>query len=387
MGVNGHIPRAMPPDSFRNRIKVLFVIHYLAGGGAERVVIRILRLLNREKFVPVLLMIENRGVFRADVPQDVPVYDCGRYGDGGRWLWLRNFVRLLRQEKPDVVVSFLWFTNLVTIISRFFSGVRCRLIVSERSTIVGSRSGILNESLRRLTVRFLYPFADRILVNSRALQIQLSACYHHPETKVTVLHNPLDIETINAHGKDCVDDAEQPEGPPIIVGMGRLGREKGFDLLVRAAAAVRNPFRMVLLGEGVEKNRLRDLVKNLGIDGYVEFAGFRKNPFSHLSMASIFVLPSRYEGFPNSLLEAMALGVACVATRCPTGPEEIVTDEVDGLLVPVEDPGALAVAIDRLLGSPMLRERLGRAARERVRAFDAPGIILRLEDLIEEVVE
>lgn len=172
----------------------------------------------------------------------------------------------------------------------------------------------------------------------------------------------------------------------MIVGMGRLGREKGFDLLVRASAAVRHPFRVVLLGEGVEENSLRELVKNLGIGDRVEFAGFRKNPFPYLQKASVFVLPSRYEGFPNSLLEAMALGVACVATRCPTGPEEIIMDGENGLLVPVEDPTALANAIDRLLGDTELRDRLGRAARERAREFDAVRILPRFEVLLEEVI-
>lgn len=386
MGIKKQNRSSMDQEPFRNRIKVLFAIHYLAGGGAERVIIRILRLLNREKFAPVLLMIENKGVYRADVPRDVPVFDCGRYGAGGRWIWLQNFVRLLRQEKPDVVVSFLWFTNLVAILSRFFSGVRCRLVISERSTIVGSRSGVLNESFRRLGVRLLYPVADRVVVNSRALRSQLTGRYNLPDTKVTVIQNPLDIDAIIEQGREYRDAAEQLDGPPMIVGMGRLGREKGFDLLIRAAALVQQPFRVVLLGEGLEENRLRELTRKLGIDDRVEFAGFRKNPFAHLGKAVLFVLPSRYEGFPNSLLEAMALGVACVATRCPTGPEEIITDGENGLLVPVEDPGALANAINRLLGDTELRERMGRAAKERAKEFDAARILPRFEALLEEVV-
>lgn len=367
------------------RKKVLFAIHYLGGGGAERVILRILHRLNREKFVPVLLVLEDKGAYRSEVPADVRVLDCARYGAGGRWIWLRNFARLLRQEKPDVVVSFLWFTNVVAILCRFFSGVPCRLVLSERSTIQGSREGFLTEVLRRLSIRFLYRAADRVIPNSEGLRAQLTGRYRLPARMVTVVQNPLDIEEILARGTDGVKGDEGPAGLPLVLGIGRLSREKGFDLLIRAAAAARTPFRLVLLGEGPSARRLHNLAESLGIADWIEFAGFQANPYAWLRRTAVFVLPSRYEGFPNSLLEAMALGVPCIATRCPTGPEEIVTDDVDGLLVPVEDPTALAAAIDRLLEDPALRERLGGAARERVRAYDAPGVVRRFEDLIEEV--
>jgi glycosyltransferase involved in cell wall biosynthesis len=202
---------------------------------------------------------------------------------------------------------------------------------------------------------------------------------------VSVVQNPLEIEEIVAQGEDGRRGDARPSGLPLVLGIGRLSREKGFDLLICAAAEARRPFRLILLGEGPGGKGLRELAGRLGVADRVEFPGFQGNPYAWLRAAAAFVLPSRYEGFPNSLLEAMALGVPCVATRCPTGPEEIVTDDVDGLLVPVEDPGALAAAIDRLLGDPELRERLGRAARERVRAYDAPGMVRRFESLIEEV--
>jgi glycosyltransferase involved in cell wall biosynthesis len=294
-------------------------------------------------------------------------------------------VRILRQEQPDVIVSFLWFTNVVAILCRFFSGVPCKLVLSERSTIQGSREGFLNEILRRFSIRFLYPAADRVVPNSEGLRRQLTERYRLPARKVSVVQNPLEIEEIVAQGEDGRRGDARPSGLPLVLGIGRLTREKGFDLLICAAAEARRPFRLVLLGEGRGKKNLRDLAGRLGVADRVEFAGFHENPYAWLHNTAVFVLPSRYEGFPNSLLEAMALGVPCVATRCPTGPEEIVTDGVDGLLVPVEDPGALAAAIDRLLGDPELRERLGRAARERVRAYDAQGIVRRFEALIEEV--
>lgn len=366
------------------RKKVFFVCHKLSGGGAERVTLRILRRLDRDRFDPVLVLIERGGSFQGDVPEGIRVLHCGRFSEGARWSWFFEFVRFLRREKPLALVSFLWFVNMVSVLATWFSGIRCRLILSERSTIEGSREGVLTEFVRRAAIRFLYPAADRIVPNSRVLARQLVDGFGILAGKVVVIPNPVDLEEIATQG-NLARDPGVDQALPIIAGMGRLSREKGFDLLIRAAAEIRAPFRMVLMGEGPEEKNLRELTARLGVSDRVVFTGFLRNPYAWLAKSDVFVLPSRYEGFPNGLVEAMTLGLPCVATRCPTGPEEILTDGKDGLLVPVENPAALASAIDRLLADPALRERLGRAAQDGVRAYDAVGIVRRFEGLIEEV--
>ncbi len=375
----------MTPPRRDAKTRVLFVIGLMAGGGAERVVAGILRRLDRARFCPSLLLIEKRGPFLAHVPVDVPILDCGRHGAGGRIGWIRNFVRILKREKPDVVVSFLWFPNAVTVICRFLSGVRCRLILSERLTIDGSREGAAAELARRATIRFLYPAADRILPNSEAMGRQFVERYGIPAPKVAVIPNPVDIEAIRARGDESGGAGEAADRRLLVAGMGRLVAQKGFDLLVRALADVRSAVRVVLLGEGPEERNLRDLAARMGVSDRVDFAGFVENPYPVLSRAAVFVLPSRYEGFPNVLVEAMALGLPCVAARCPTGPEEIVSDGVNGLLVPVEDPKRLAAAIDRLAADAPLRRQLGDAARERVKEYDAAAVVRRYESLLDAV--
>ncbi len=375
----------MTPGAPAGRKKVMFVIGMMAGGGAERVVVRILRLLDRDRYLPVLLLAEKRGARLADVPGDVAVLDCGKGAAGGRLAWLGNFARLLARERPDVVVSFLWFANAAAVLARRVSRVPCRLILSERSTLVGSREGLVTEIARRAAVRLLYRAADRIVPNSDALGRQLDDRYGIPGRKVAPIPNPVDIEAIATLAGAGGAPVPAPDAGPLVAGMGRLSREKGFDLLVRGMAQLRSPARLVLVGTGPEEGALRDLAGRLGVSGRVEFAGFLPNPYPVLARASVFVLPSRYEGFPNALVEAMSLGIPCVASRCPTGPDEIVTDGIDGLLVPVRDPRGLARAIDRLLDDALLRDRLGRAARERARAYDAAGIVRRFETLLDEV--
>jgi glycosyltransferase involved in cell wall biosynthesis len=282
-------------------------------------------------------------------------------------------------------VSFLWFSNAFAVLGRFLSGEGTRLILSERSTVIGSREGILQEALRRFAIHFLYGNAEQIVVNSNAMSLQFTGNFGFPLERVRTIYNPLDIDTIMAQSlwETAIVPAEGNVG--IIVGMGRFSREKGFDLLLRAMSRVRAPARLLLLGEGRAEEKLRKLAKELGISEKVEFLGFRKNPYPVLRDATVFVLPSRYEGFPNGLAEAMALGVPCIATRCRTGPEELIADGENGLLVPVEDPETMARAIDRLLGDPELRERLGASARKSVQTYNSGEIVRQYEFLIESV--
>ena len=365
--------------------KVFFLIFNLSGGGAERNVLRVLSRLDRERFIPVLVLKETKGAFLPDLPSDVRVLDCGGGRPGGRWRWAPELARILRSERPDVIVSFMWYANLVAIIAKRLSGIRAPLLVCERTTIVGAHLGFFQDRLRRLVIRFLYPRAERVLANSRGLRAQLLARYRFPEGRVTYLPNPLDIERIGELSRDLSPRDAVGGAHPGVVGVGRFTREKGFDLLVRAMSMVGTPSRLLLVGEGPERGALEDLARRTGIADRVEFTGFLRNPYPRVRAASVFVLPSRFEGFPNALLEAMSLGKACVSTRCPTGPEEIVTDGVDGLLVPVEDPAVLAEAIDRLLCDVALRQRLGEAAKVRVREFEAGEIVHRFEELLLEV--
>ena len=368
------------------RIKVAFLLHALTGGGAEKVVTRILRHLDRERFHPLLILIEKKGYLIEEIPIDVPVLDCGRYDGGGPWKWMWKLKGFIREQRPDVLLSFLWFSNVIAVLARYLSGTDTRLILSERSTVIGSREGLFQETLRRIAIRFLYRSAEKIVVNADGIHSQFTGYFRFPAERVRTIHNPLDMETILVQSAAELDRIPAGTGSAIIVAMGRFSREKGFDLLIRAIARIRAPAKLLLLGEGREEKKLRRLVEELGVSDRVEFLGFRKNPYPVLRGATLFVLPSRYEGFPNGLAEAMALGVPCVATRCKTGPEEIIADGENGLLVPVEDPDAMAGAIDRLIGDPALRERLGASAQKSVRKFNAGEMVRQYESLIESVV-
>jgi glycosyltransferase involved in cell wall biosynthesis len=152
-----------------------------------------------------------------------------------------------------------------------------------------------------------------------------------------------------------------------ILGMGRLARQKGFDILIEAFArlAHRHPcWDLVIYGEGPERRALERMRDEYGLGERVAMPGLIADPREAFRRSDLFVLPSRYEGFPNALLEAMASGLPVVASRCPSGPAEIIEDARTGLLVPPEDPSALAAAIEKLMLDEKLRFSLGAAARE-----------------------
>lgn len=374
--------------------KVFFVIPTLRGGGAERVVLHITRYLDRNKFEPRLSIFERGGELWQDLPLDLQplILKEGKL----RYLYsffppsiLFPFAKLLRKERPDVIMSFTWYSNAIAIGARFLSGLNCKIIVSERTSIATYiYLNRLAHLLRNFIIRFLYPKADLIISPAKEIAESLVSSYGIPREKVRVVHNPVDLNIIYEKAKENVEHPWFEKEGNIIVAVGRLGREKGFSWLIKAVSYLsRNNIdcRLVILGEGSERKNLEVLIKELGLEKRVELVGFQENPYKYLSHSTIFVLSSLYEGFPNVLLEALALGVPSIATRCPTGPEEIITDEVNGILVPPADEKALTDAIKRLLLDEDLRKRLSDAGKKRAEDFGVEKIIKQYEEVIERV--
>ncbi len=358
-------------------MRILFVIATLGCGGAERVASLLCSAWARRGERVNILTFEN-GRTPPFFPLEpsvevVPLSllgDSGGFGAAGRNLGrIRTLRRAIASRKPDVVVSFLDTTNVLTLLAT--RGLGVPVVVSERIDPRYWKIPRAWSLLRRLT----YPWAARVVVQTRGAASRFP--WLRPAPPLVAHPAPAPPETA----------ASPPPGPPRIVGMGRLTRQKGFDLLLRAVASlpVRNPeVEVVLAGEGPEGSALRRLAEELGLGGRVRLAGNVEDPGALLRSAVLFVLPSRFEGFPNVLLEAMAEGVAVVATDCPSGPSEIVEDGRNGLLVPPEDTKALAAAIDRLLDDPALRARLGAEAKKVRDRYSIEATLERWDEVLRE---
>ncbi len=368
------------------KIKVLFTIPTMTGGGAERMLRNLLKGMDRGRFSLFLLLHNREGSWLDDIPGDVPVYDLRKRKrlDGFRMVFSLAW-KIFPRVKPDVVVSFLEYSNLVTLAAAWLARPRPPVVISERTLPSLLHAHYRAGRIKGLLLKHLYPRANGIIAVSRGIRDDLSSSYAVPPSLIRVIPNCVDPVEIANLSREPIPAADGfTRGEPVVVACGSFKREKNYPLLIRAFARVlRNiPARLAIVGDGPERGRMEDLAAALGIEKKVIFLGYRKNSFKYMARADIFVLSSSWEGFGNVIIEAMACGVPVIATRCPSGPEEIITDGRDGLLVPVGDETALAEAMVRLLQDSPARRRLARNARKRSEDFHLERMVRAYEEAI-----
>lgn len=359
------------------RLRVLFIVATLEAGGAERVVAMLAGAFAEESVDVTVLTLAGTGEDFFPVEFGVRRIGLGLLegnpGLAGRarttFSRLRAIRRVVAEERPDVVVSFVEVLNIITVLA--LMGTRTPVAVSERTVPWAHSIGPVRSTLRKL----LYPRAAVVVVQTESVATWTRRFVDR--ARVVVLPNPVDVPPAFA----------AVEREPVVLALGRLSREKGFDLLVDAFGRIAGEFpdwTLRIGGEGIERDALERRVEALGLASRIELPGLL-NAAAELERCGVFVLPSRFEGFPNALLEAMAHGVAVIAADAPAAPREIVHDEVGGLLVPCEDVGALSQALRRLLSSPADRERLGQGGRQRVTAFATPVVAARWLEVLSRV--
>jgi glycosyltransferase involved in cell wall biosynthesis len=212
-----------------------------------------------------------------------------------------------------------------------------------------------------------YRSADLLIGNSRGVCEGLHELLGERAPPIHAIYNPLDLATLRQQADEPLRHPWFREpGAPLLVSVGRLAGMKDQATLLRAFARLPGDYRLVILGEGRQRPKLQALAERLGVAERFDLPGHVANPFPYLARADLFVLSSRFEGSPNALLEALAVGTPAVATDCPSGPREILADGRYGALVPVGDADALAEAIEQTLARPPSPELL----RQAVERFD-----------------
>ena len=267
---------------------------------------------------------------------------------------VRALRRIFRRTRPDVVFSMLGGTNIMTVAAA--AGLRHRTVISERNDPSKQKLGSPWEELRPV----LYPSADAVTANSRGALDSMSAWC--TEAQLRYAPNPLQIE-------GGADDRRRANS---MLFLARLVHQKAPDVLIEAFARFVQTvpgWRLDLVGDGPLAEDLQQRVRALGIADLVTFHGAVAHPVPQLARSRVFVLPSRFEGTPNALLEAMANGLACIVTDASPGPLALVADGRSGLVVKADRVDCLADAMVRLARDSALRRALGEAALERVREF------------------
>ena len=347
------------------RLRWLFVIPGLGGGGAERVLVEVTGELARVGDEVTVLTYEDASRDRYRLGPHIRRVEAGLPplvpGAGANLRRLRLLRSVIDTESPDLIVSFLTHTNVLAVVAARSRGIP--VIISERTDPRRHSEKRRWRVLRALT----YPFADALVVPGSAVAAIARAQRWNRD--VVVLPNPVSAEGDR-------EPAGLPELPAhFVLGVGRLGPEKGFDLLLQAFSRVPDPtLHLVIAGEGPDRGDLLALARALAIDERVHLPGWVADSRALMRRATAFVLSSRYEGFPNVLLEALSVGCPAVAFDCQSGPGEIISHGANGLLVRAESIDELAGSIARLCGDPGLRQRLGQAALLSIGRHGLPAV-------------
>jgi glycosyltransferase involved in cell wall biosynthesis len=257
------------------------------------------------------------------------------------------------------------------------------------STILDGIIAHVASSTVRLLMKALYPRADRIVAVSEGVGRDLVNNFGLSVEKIEVIYNCVNIEKVQQLGQERV--TEHPwfsYDTPIIISVGHLSEGKGQRYLLEAFKIARQQLkcRLVLLGEGPKAKDLIKLAADLQIMEDVAFLGFQRNPFKFMARAKVFVLSSLYEGFPNILLEAMACGTPVISTDCPSGPNEIIRNDVNGILVPVKDSQALASALLSLLGDKELARSISEQALKGIEKYSVKHLAKRFSELFRTIL-
>ena len=370
--------------------KILFVIPSLGGGGAEKVLVLLLKHLDRNRFKPLLVVFDSEKAYDKGFYRDVPIICLNKKNRFDFFHLVWKLSRVIRKERPSLILSFLTYTNYLTILARSLANSRIPLFLSAHINLTSSLSNAKIAKIKEILVRRLYHRSTGVISVSKGVREDLVANYKIPEEKCLVIYNCIDIELIKGLVNEKVNLPWFKEDIPIVISCGRLTTQKNYPLLLEAMSLIlKNDIsvRLLILGKGEERFKLEKLVKDLGISRNVMFLGFQSNPFKYISRATVFVLSSLWEGFPVVLMEAMACGAPVVSTRCSSGPDEIINDGVNGLLVPSEDVNALAEVILRLLKDGSLRSRLAEAGMKRVEDFRIEKMVSEYERCFEKAIK
>lgn len=334
-------------ESKLKEFKIALFIPSLRGGGAERVMVNLARGFAKQGFKVDLVLAKAEGPYLSQVPDNVRVIEL----KSRRVLYsLPGLIRYLRQERPEALLSALDHANIVALWAKKLSQVPTRVVVSVHSTLskASTNATSIRARLIPLWVRVFYPGADAVVAVSKGVAEDLIRLTNLRREKVHVIYNPVITPELFAKADEPLDHPWfEPSEPPVVLSVGRLTPAKDYSTLIRAFALVRKkmPARLMILGEGEERPKLEALIKELGLEQDVVLPGFVNNPYKYMKHATVFVLSSRWEGFGNVLVEAMALGTPVVSTDCPSGPLEILDGGKHGKLVPVGDPNLMAKAI------------------------------------------
>jgi glycosyltransferase involved in cell wall biosynthesis len=358
------------------RARICFVLPSLNGGGAERAAVHILNHLPANRWHRSMFLFNKTGPYLDELDPSIALAS-----GGGRFAQWRSLRAYIRRTRPQIVVSFLSYFSVLTAVRA--AAVGARVVFNQQTPMSafledgdypwrrGWRRAVFNQATRTG-----YAAADLIVTTSKGVADDLVDRFGVRRANIAVVPNPVDVEAVTRAAAQPIEPQFQSVWTrPVIVAAGRLAEAKNYPLLIDAIAELRKQIevRLFILGTGELEPAIRERIRERGLEASVILCGFQKNPWKYIGKADVFALSSRYEGFGNVLIEAMACGVPVVATRS-AGTTDIIRHGVDGLLVDTHDPSALSRALATLISDPKALKDMSAAAVQGAERFALPRI-------------
>ncbi len=329
--------------------KVAFFLPHLGGGGAEKVMVTFANEFAARGYKVDMVLVKAVGTYIGLLSEEVRVVNLG---SANTYFSMPALVSYLREQQPLVLLSSLNLTNLFALLARAFSRSELRVAIRIENMISIQRRVYWKKILEKILLSWVYPRADTIIAVSRAVAEDAAKYTGIEHSLIHAINNP--VITPELMDKARLTPAHPwfgNDSPPVILGVGRLTAQKDFATLLKAFALLRSRrlARLIILGEGEQRDLLVEMAQKLKIDRDLQMPGFVADPLSYMHGCQVFVLSSLYEGLPGALIEALASGCPVISTDGPGGAREILANGKYGDLVPVGDPDAMADAICKVL--------------------------------------
>lgn len=339
--------------------RIAFFFPSMVDGGAERVTLNLIRYLAHHYNYPLdLVLVNASGAFMEQVPENVRVFD---FKASRTLASMPKLIRYLREERPYVLLSGMDYVNCIALAGVKIAGTGTRTVACLHINMSAQLANFSSWRGRFITpfVKLTHPWADVIVGTSIGCGEDFVNVTGIGGKNMHYIYNPAITDDIKTMALEPVEHKWFVEGgPPVILAVGRLAHQKNFELLISALALLRKSHvaKLLILGNGDDRSKLESLVKKLDLEDHVDMPGFVSNPYAFMEKAAMYVLSSRYEALPAVLIEAMYCGTQLIATDCPSGPREILADGKYGQLIPVDDPIAMAAAMEKALMTKNFRQ-------------------------------
>ncbi len=344
------------------------LISFSGDGGVERNIVRLIRGFLKKGVDFEVLTIKEKGSFFKELPKETKKR---KLPFDHAVLNIPYLVNYLKKERPYAIFSVKDRANRAAIIAKLISKTPTKVIIRLGTNLSASleerKKSFLSKWFRYLPSRILYPLCNNIIAVSNGVAKDISHITKIPLNRINVVPNPVVDDLLFEKAKEDVEDKWFIEkDKPVVLGIGRLTEQKDFATAIKAIKLLKDKgfcVRYVILGEGPKREELTRLIRELNLQEDVKLIGFKKNPYKYLARADLFLLSSKWEGSPNALVEAMALGVPVVSTNCRSGPDEILKNGI-APLVKVGDPFEMAQAIIKVLNAPPSKKALFKAVED-----------------------